>query len=84
MKVLIQHAGSEEYLTPQGNWTPAAGEAQDFHFSSNAYSVVRREKVRGLRVLFYFEDLDYSVKAPRWKGHDPRAFQPLGATAFDV
>ena len=84
MKVLIQQAESEQYLTPQGTWTAATGNAQDFRFSSHAYAVVRREKVRGLRVVFYFEDLDYSIKAPRWKGRDPRVFQPLGATVFDV
>jgi hypothetical protein len=81
MKVLIQNAKSGEYLTPSGTWSPLAGHGKDFRFSSCAQAIMRKEKLSGLRVLFYFEEFDYAVRAPR-----PRNrvfFQDQCATAFD-
>ncbi len=68
MKVLIQDVQSERYAAPGGTWTPAPREAQDFRSSRYACAVAQKEKVLRLRVVLYFEDLDYTIQARRWHG----------------
>jgi hypothetical protein len=69
MKILIQDAVGETFLAPDGSWTAMAATAKDFRFSAYAHLVAKREKLRRLHVVFYFEDLDYFVQARKWKGH---------------
>ena len=81
MKVLIQHCESAEYIGSDGAWTVAIGEAHDFRFSPNAYEVIRKEKFFNATVIFYYEDLGYSLKATKTKKPSARAVQELNATA---
>ena len=81
MRVLIQDARSGDYLTQNGTWTPLPSHGKDFRFSSCAHAVLRREKLSGLRVLFYFEDFDYYIRARRVGGE--RRSQELCAAALD-
>jgi hypothetical protein len=82
MKVLIQHIKSGQYLSPNGSWSATAGEARDFRYSSYAHSVMKKEQTRGLRVLFYFEELDYSVTVRRGSSGE-RLCERLSAGACD-
>ena len=65
MKVLIQNTKTGQYLAHQGHWTASAPHAKDFHSSQYAYSLLRAERISGLRVLFYYEKLDYCVRAKK-------------------
>jgi hypothetical protein len=65
MKILIQDARNGQYLTDKRTWTPAPAEARDFRCSSYAYTMMRRERARGLRVLFYFEETEHGIHALR-------------------
>jgi hypothetical protein len=81
MRVLIQNNGNGHYLTQHGTWSPLPGHGRDFHFSSCAHALLRKENLAGLRVLFYFEDLDYSIQVTR---HRRKALsQDQAAAAFD-
>lgn len=81
MKVLIQNEKSGEYLTHSGTWSPLPSHGKDFRFSSCAHTMMRKEKTSGLRVLFYFEEFDYSVRAPRPRNR--AFFQDMAAAAFE-
>lgn len=65
MKVLIQNSRSGEYLTQNGTWSPLPSHGRDFRYSSCARDVMRRENVSDFRVLFYFEEFDYFIRARR-------------------
>jgi hypothetical protein len=64
VKVVIQDIGTQQYLARNGNWTAAARDAEDFHSSPRAERIVQMRDARQLRVLLYYEDLDYTI-APR-------------------
>ncbi|MDB6021482.1 MAG: hypothetical protein JWQ04_1339 [Pedosphaera sp.] len=81
MKVLIQDARSGDYLGQNGAWTPLPSHGRDFRFSSCAQSVLRREKLSNLRVLYYFEDFDYCIQVRRPGGR--MASHEFTAAAFD-
>ena len=68
MKVLVQNVKSGQYLAQHGTWTDVVAHAKDFRSSCYAYAVLKMEKVPGVRVLFYFEELEYSINARRGYG----------------
>ena len=69
MRVVIQDIESQKYLARNGSWTPAARDAEDFRFSPSAYATAGRRNARQIRVILYFEDLDYSIAARRWQDY---------------
>ena len=79
MKVLIQQIKSGQYLASNGGWSASACEARDFRYTSYAHSVMKKERARGLRVLFYFEDLDYSITVRRGVGEPLNEDVAVGA-----
>jgi hypothetical protein len=82
MKVLIQDFKSGKFLAANGTLTPCASQAKDFRYSAYARSVLRREKISGLSVYYYFEDLDYSIKVRNWQRE--RLCRQLNTAAFDL
>ena len=81
MKVLIQNVSNGEYLTQNGTWSPLPSHGKDFRDSSCAHALLRRERISDMRVLFYFEDLDYSIRAARYSMG--RATPEIFATGVD-
>jgi hypothetical protein len=79
MKVLIQNTKSGQYIARHASWTDVAGHAKDFGSSAFAHAIVKAERIPGLRVLFYFEELDYCVQVRKWFGERQR--QRLQVTA---
>jgi len=65
MKVLIQNSRNGEYLTQNGTWSPLPSHGRDFRYSSCAREMMRKESLSDFRVLFYFEEFDYVIRARR-------------------
>jgi len=84
MKVFIQDIQSEKYLAHDGTWTTSANGAKNFHFSPCAYTAARKERMRGFRVVFYFEEAGYSIRVKKWKGNGPVACQEVNAGALEA
>jgi hypothetical protein len=78
MKVLVQNTKNGQYIAQHATWTDAASNAKDFGSSAFAYAILKAERIPGLRVLFYFEELDYCVQVRKWFGE--RQCQRLHAT----
>jgi hypothetical protein len=81
MKILIQDVKNGRYLAEYGAWTATADDARDFRYSAYAHSLIRREKIHGLRVLFYFEELDYGMKAA--KAPAEKSYRRMSLAGFD-
>ncbi len=81
MKVLILSGENQQYIAADGTWTPAIAEAHDFRFSPYAYEVIRKERFANATVVFYYEDLGYSLKATRTRKTSARAFEKMNAAA---
>jgi hypothetical protein len=79
MKVLIQHCNDQKYIAADGSWTAAIGAAHDFRFSPYAYEVIRKEKFHNATVIFYYEDMGYSLRATRTKTPKARLAQELNS-----
>ncbi len=69
MKVIIQDLDTQQFLAADETWTDNISAAKDFRFRPRAFDALRMEHARGLRVVYYFEDLDYSIGARNWKEH---------------
>jgi hypothetical protein len=69
MKILIQDIATQKYLSHDGNWTANISAARDFQSRPRAFDALRLEHGRGLRVLYYFENLDYAIGARNWQEH---------------
>jgi hypothetical protein len=63
MKVLIQNVRTGLYLGRRETWTAWVSHARNFCSSCEAYAVMKAERMSGLRVVFYFEDMDYTISA---------------------
>jgi hypothetical protein len=61
MKVLLQHVESGLFLTPSGQTTPNADEAEDFVLADSAFAATRIRRIRGFQVVVYFSDGKHSV-----------------------
>jgi hypothetical protein len=66
MKIVVQDIETQKYLAPGGNWTENISAAKDFQSRPRAFDALRLEHGRGLRVLYYFENLDYSIGVRNW------------------
>ena len=69
MKIVIQDIQSGQYLAADETWTGNIRAAKNFRFRPRAISALRLENDRGLRVVYYFEDLDYAIGARHWTDH---------------
>ncbi len=81
MKVLIQDCENQKYIAADGSWTTTVGDAHDFRFSPYAYEVIRKEKFFGATVVFYYEDLGYSLKATRSRQLSGRRVERMNSEA---
>ncbi len=63
MKILIQDLESQLYLTHKGTWTANICAAKDFQSRPHAFDAIRLAHGSGLRVLYYFDELHYSIGA---------------------
>ena len=81
MKVLILNADNQKYIAPDGSWTSTISEAHDFRFSPYAFEVIRKERFINTTVVFYYEDLGYSLKATRTRKASVRAIEEMNAAA---
>jgi hypothetical protein len=68
MKVIIKDSGTGKYLSTDQTWTGDITAARDFHADSAARTALRLGKASRLRVVHYFEDLQYCI-AMRHAGH---------------
>jgi hypothetical protein len=78
MKVLLQDAVSQKYLALDWNWTADLHAARDFHSGPDAAAMARQDCTHDLRVILYFEELEYTIAARR---SQPGHFRPPIATA---
>jgi hypothetical protein len=69
MKVIIQDTDTGKYLAVNEAWTDNVSLARDFRNRPRSFEALRSERPRGVRVVYYFEDLDYSIGARNWKDH---------------
>ena len=81
MKVLILSGDTQQYVASDGSWTSAISEAHDFRFSPYAFEVIRKEKFSNATVVFFYEDLGYSLKATRTRKPGVRAVEAMNAYA---
>ena len=81
MKVLILSGDSQQYIASDGSWTPAITEAHNFRFSPYAFEVIKKERLPNATVVFYYEDLGYSLKATRTKQPSARAVAAMNSAA---
>jgi hypothetical protein len=61
MKVLILDLETKLFAGANGSWTAGPEEANDFSFTTLARSVADRLGLKRYQVLFYFEDIKYSI-----------------------
>jgi len=69
MKVIIQDLETQKFLAADESWTENIAAAKDFHFRPRAFDAVRLEHAHEVRVMYYFEDLDYAIGARNWQDH---------------
>jgi len=81
MKVLILSGDSQQYIASDGSWTPAIADAHNFRFSPYAFEVIKKERLANATVVFYYEDLGYSLKATRTRKPSARAVEAMNSAA---
>ena len=81
MKVLIQDIKSGQYLAQHGTWVPTPDHAQDFRSTTYAGAVLDNERDCGKRVLFYFQEKGYCIKARL--SHGDRVWRRMNEAALD-
>jgi hypothetical protein len=68
VNILIEEAGTQEYLASEGHWTKKANEAKSFATTRAAYAAAQREPIGKFNFIWYFSNTEQLINLDHGSG----------------